>query len=384
MAVSYGPKLGLIINALTGDTYDVALRAVLRSLDQLQFLRVKSRIVTAPPGSPANGDAYIVATGGSGAWTGHDKSVAVWTTDNPATPGGLWEFHVPNAGWLAYSDADAGFYSYSGSAWAVLSGGSGGPTLKVNGTLNLDQALLNLIAGTNVTITDGGGGAITIAASGGGGGGGAPSGAFHAFGVSQPGTLFTFACSPVNAGGSVGGPFGSNPGCPGPPPYGFRLQGASTYCTYSDQALQMTPAITAQIQFYAAMGQTATFRSWMGFSTAAGGTLNATNPAGNIIAFRFDASVDTHWMAYVATSAGSFTATSTGVAPDTNFHQFKIARDGTGGWNFYIDGVLVANIPTGSTGMPVSTQLMAWIAEVDSGSTTANLYLNAMQWWSVS
>lgn len=67
MAVSYGPKLGLIINALTGDTYDVALRALLRSLDQLQFLHVKSRIVAAPPGSPANGDAYIVGPSATGA-----------------------------------------------------------------------------------------------------------------------------------------------------------------------------------------------------------------------------------------------------------------------------------------------------------------------------
>ena len=166
MAVSYGPKLGLIINALTGDTYDVALRALLRSLDQLQFLHVKSRIVTAPPGSPANGDAYIVGPSATGAWAGHDKSIAVWTTDNPATPGGLWEFHVPNAGWLAYSDADTGFYSYSGTAWGALTGGGGSTTFIGLTDVPASFAgaggkLVKVNAGATALEFDAGGGGVT-------------------------------------------------------------------------------------------------------------------------------------------------------------------------------------------------------------------------------
>jgi hypothetical protein len=51
-----------------------------------------------------------------------------------------------------------------------LQGGSG-PTLQTDGTNNASQTLLNLIAGSNVTLTNSGGG-VTIAASGGGGGGG--------------------------------------------------------------------------------------------------------------------------------------------------------------------------------------------------------------------
>jgi hypothetical protein len=128
MSVSLGPKLGLMINALTGDGHDVAFRALLRALDQLPLLAVKNRTTTAPPGSPANGDAYIVATGGTGAWSGHDKSIAVWTTDNPAAPSGEWEFYDPAAGWVAFSVADAGFYSYSGAAWTAF-GGGGSSTL---------------------------------------------------------------------------------------------------------------------------------------------------------------------------------------------------------------------------------------------------------------
>jgi hypothetical protein len=213
------------------------------------------------------------------------------------------------------------------------------------------------------------------------GGASVPLGAVHTFGVSQPGVLFSFACSPVNSGGSIGGPYGSNPGCPGPPPYSFRLQAASTYCSYSDQANQITPATMAQIQFYAAMGQVAAFRSWLGFATSMGSTLAATDPATSLIAFRFDTSVDTDWQAYVGNGSAQ-TVASTAIVPDTNFHQWRIAQDGSGGWNYYIDDALVANIPASSPGMPTSTQLMAWVAEVDSDSITANLYLNAMQWWS--
>lgn len=57
------------------------------------------------------------------------------------------------------------------------SGGSGtgyGVTLQTNGVDNIVQTLLNLEAGTNMTITDNGNGTITFDAAGGGGGGGAP------------------------------------------------------------------------------------------------------------------------------------------------------------------------------------------------------------------
>lgn len=57
------------------------------------------------------------------------------------------------------------------------SGGSGvgyGITLQTNGVDNVVQTLLNLEAGTNMTITDNGNGTITFDAAGGGGGGGSP------------------------------------------------------------------------------------------------------------------------------------------------------------------------------------------------------------------
>lgn len=40
---------------------------------------------TAPPGSPATGDQYIVPSGATGAWAGHDKTIAAWN-------GSAWVF----------------------------------------------------------------------------------------------------------------------------------------------------------------------------------------------------------------------------------------------------------------------------------------------------
>ncbi len=65
-------------------------------------------------------------------------------------------------------------YKKASGSWGtpVATLGSTPLDLEVNGTPNADQSLLNLVAGSNVTITDLGGGSVRIASSGGGGGGG--------------------------------------------------------------------------------------------------------------------------------------------------------------------------------------------------------------------
>lgn len=64
--------------------------------------------------------------------------------------------------------------SYAPGGSSSGGSGSGGccVTLQVGGIDNIDQSLLNLIAGTNMTITDNGDGSVTFDSTGGGGGGG--------------------------------------------------------------------------------------------------------------------------------------------------------------------------------------------------------------------
>ncbi|MGH9780335.1 MAG: DUF2793 domain-containing protein [Candidatus Acidiferrales bacterium] len=117
MSVSNGPNLGVMINALTGDNFDAAFRKFLREIDGLVMASVISVALSAPPGSPANGDRYIVGASPTGAWAGQANAIARWTTDDPAAPLGEWEFFTPKTGWMIFSVADLAFYEFTGSAW---------------------------------------------------------------------------------------------------------------------------------------------------------------------------------------------------------------------------------------------------------------------------
>lgn len=89
-------------------THNTALRQL-----EGQLIRALDRDLTAPPGSPANGDTYIVATGGSGAWAGKDKYIAHWF-------GGAWSTYAPKEGhrlWLNDEDIEV---VYDGTNWVSL------------------------------------------------------------------------------------------------------------------------------------------------------------------------------------------------------------------------------------------------------------------------
>ena len=120
MSVTNGPRLSIMISAGTGDGFDADFRKFLRAVHALLQCSVKSQTLTAPPGSPANGDAYIVGASATGAWATHDKAIAIWTTDNPATPSGLWEFYGPTKGFRAFNEFDSLLYVYDGTTWNLV------------------------------------------------------------------------------------------------------------------------------------------------------------------------------------------------------------------------------------------------------------------------
>jgi len=82
----------------------------LRMLDTLVQLAVLDRDLTAPPGSPADGQRWIVKAGATGAWAGHDDVIAAWQD-------GAWQFSTPQTGWLAYIVDEGALVAWSGSAW---------------------------------------------------------------------------------------------------------------------------------------------------------------------------------------------------------------------------------------------------------------------------
>jgi hypothetical protein len=89
----------------------VTVNEALRTLDALVQLAVLDRDLTSPPEDPAEGARWIVASGASGGWDGHDDEVAAWQD-------GGWSFYAPQTGWLCYVVDEGALVAWTGSAWA--------------------------------------------------------------------------------------------------------------------------------------------------------------------------------------------------------------------------------------------------------------------------
>lgn len=81
---------------------------------------------TAPPGSPTEGDAYVVASPATGAWLGREDSVAFYTSggwrfmpgdDSGGTP---IVMGARQHGMRVYNRFDDTLYAWDGTAWVAL------------------------------------------------------------------------------------------------------------------------------------------------------------------------------------------------------------------------------------------------------------------------
>jgi hypothetical protein len=86
-------------------------RYKLADIAEVPAYSVLTRSLNAPPGSPAIGDAYLIAAAATGAWAGHSNEVSVWTARG-------WEFVDFGVGRLIYvEDIDAYYHRNAGGAW---------------------------------------------------------------------------------------------------------------------------------------------------------------------------------------------------------------------------------------------------------------------------
>jgi len=104
---------------------DVTLNEALRLIDTLVQLAIVDRDLNAPPGSPSEGQRWIVKASPSptGAWAGHGNQVAAWQD-------GGWLFAVPKVGWFAYLIDESALVAWSGTAWVNALDVSGITTLQ--------------------------------------------------------------------------------------------------------------------------------------------------------------------------------------------------------------------------------------------------------------
>lgn len=127
----------------------------LRRLDGLINLTVKDRTRTAPPVTPTEGQAHLVAGGASGLWAGWSGDIAVWTDGSwlrlPAQPG--WRLWVIDEGvmlvrigtnWLSL---DVAMGLVTRAANVVLAQGATGS----NTGLGIIDATVSAMTGSAVT-----------------------------------------------------------------------------------------------------------------------------------------------------------------------------------------------------------------------------------------
>ena len=82
---------GVYTEFLASRTWVSSRTASTTKLNQLPWLPVISMTTTAPPASPAQGDAYLVPTGASGAWAANAGKIAEWVD-------GAWSYATPANG----------------------------------------------------------------------------------------------------------------------------------------------------------------------------------------------------------------------------------------------------------------------------------------------
>lgn len=97
----------------------------LRALDALVHLAVQDMDLNTPPGSPSEGDRYIVGPSPSGGWSGHARDIAAYQ-------GGAWAFYEPVTGWRAWVADEDALYVFNGGSWLPVSSGGGGGGGSVN------------------------------------------------------------------------------------------------------------------------------------------------------------------------------------------------------------------------------------------------------------
>lgn len=79
-------------------------------------MRIINQTTNTPPGSPADGDAYIVGPSPTGAWAGQTLKVALWETS-------AWVFYTAYNGAAVYDISIQAFVTFNGTLWiSIVSG----------------------------------------------------------------------------------------------------------------------------------------------------------------------------------------------------------------------------------------------------------------------
>lgn len=125
----------VIVDEVEGDSVTISKWTTVRSTSQdiadlssasvtyLDRVLMDSAVIdatlTTPPGSPTDGDAYIVPASATGDWASQDDKIAIYETS-------AWVFYAPAEGYFLRDQTNDTTYQYDGSAWTEFTSGGGG------------------------------------------------------------------------------------------------------------------------------------------------------------------------------------------------------------------------------------------------------------------
>ncbi len=111
MAIAPSPLLGIVSIEPQQDLANVRANEAFAQLEAFAFsTSIKDRDLTAPPGSPANGDRYLIAGSPTGAWSGQAGKLTVYIN-------GAWKFYTAREGMEMWVEDENKKFRYDGSAW---------------------------------------------------------------------------------------------------------------------------------------------------------------------------------------------------------------------------------------------------------------------------
>lgn len=145
------PILGAPELAASQAVPETTVNEAVRYLEQgAAWFRFIDRDDTAPPGSPADGDCYLVAATATGAWAGHDDEIAFYMST-------AWEFITPAEGMGAYILDEDLPVAFDGATWNGIGGenASASDIWAASSTAKYISPASALAAGAASTLTSG-------------------------------------------------------------------------------------------------------------------------------------------------------------------------------------------------------------------------------------